>query len=753
MRLGGIDTTSILGYAAPLAVEPGGQVAFHLSSDSLQKVDVTVVRVRCGDPDPAGPGLKLVPMASPVNGPRAVSHQPIRTGSCAVIADRPALRDLASFTVGCFLWPTLPGTAAQTILSRWRDDRQAGWRLGLDASGHLELAVGDGTGAVASARSARPVLAREWLFVCGSYDAATGQLAVHQISLDPQAGRDRSSHGLAKGGAGLAWPQDVPLVIAARCTGEALDAPRTAAHFDGKIDRPRLCRATLEPGAMRAQCERINPAPGDPDLLAAWDFSIDIPGLTVQDRSAHRLHGRLVQVPARGVTGANWDGTANDWRALPAHYGAIHFCADDMADCGWSADFTLDVPTDWPAGYYAVRLAATPADGDPVESYVGFFVRSPRARPAAKLAIVVPIATYLAYANGALRMDQVHAESMLEGLMVLSRDDLYLQAHREVGLSTYDTHADGSGWRVSGSRRPILNMRPRCNTFNYGNDTHLIDWLEEKGIDYDVVTDEDLHREGLAALRPYRCVMTLSHPEYYSREMWDALDSYQRAGGRHMYLGGNGFYWRIAFHRDLANVIEVRRDVTGVRTWEGEAGEAHLAFTGEAGGLWRSNGRAPQRLVGVGFDAQVFDRSAGYRRLPASHDPRAAWMFEGIGADEMIGNFGARNGGAAGLEIDRADPSLGSPPGMLLVASADRIGYGGMPAPEEFRTFHRGLDGEQNARVRADLVYFPTAQGGGVFSTGSIAWVTALSHNRYDNNVSRLMENVVRRFLDPAPLP
>ncbi|MBV9834596.1 MAG: hypothetical protein JO055_09335, partial [Alphaproteobacteria bacterium] len=57
-----------------------------------------------------------------------------------------------------------------------------------------------------------------------------------------------------------------------------------------------------------------------------------------------------------------------------------------------------------------------------------------------------------------------------------------------------------------------------------------------------------------------------------------------------------------------------------------------------------------------------------------------------------------------------------------------------------------------NSRVRADLVYFPTANGGGVFSTGSIAWVTALSHNRYDNNVSRLMENVVKRFLDPKPL-
>jgi len=741
MRLGGIDTTSVLGYAWPPVVEPGGRVAFHLSSATLKQVDLSLVRVRCGDPDAAGPGLKAVPIASAIDGKRAVRHQPLRPGSCAVIADRPVLRGIDSFSVGAFIWPTLPGVAAQTILARWRDG--AGWRFGLDAGGHLELAICDGK-AVVVAHTSQPALGREWLFVCGSYDARTGTLSVRQVSLDPQAGRDRTASGTASAAPGLRWIADAPLMIAAQAIGEA--------NFDGKIDRPRLCRGAIDAAAMRALCEAINPPAGDADLIAAWDFSIDIPGQTVRDRSANRLHGELVQIPARGVTGANWDGTANDWRALPAHYGAIHFCSDDMQDAGWSPDFTLDIPADLRGGYYALRMTAQPADGDPVDSYVGFFVRTPRTAPKAKLAIIVPLATYLAYANGALRMDQVHAESMLEGLLVLSRDDLYLQVHREVGLSTYDTHADGSGWRVSSAKRPILNMRPRCNTFNYGNDTHLIDWLEEKGIDYDVVSDEDLHRDGLAALSPYRCVMTLSHPEYYSREMWDAIDAYQRSGGRHMYLGGNGFYWRIAFHRDLPGVIEVRRDVTGVRTWEGEAGEAHLAFTGESAGLWRSNGRAPQRLVGVGFDAQVFDRSAGYRRMPDGENPRVAWMFAGIAPGEMIGDFGARNGGAAGLEIDRADPELGSPPAMLLVASADRIGYGGMPAPEEFRTFHRGLDGEQNARVRADLVYFPTAKGGGVFSTGSIAWVTALSHNRYDNNVSRLMENVVKRFIDPAPL-
>ena len=50
------------------------------------------------------------------------------------------------------------------------------------------------------------------------------------------------------------------------------------------------------------------------------------------------------------------------------------------------------------------------------------------------------------------------------------------------------------------------------------------------------------------------------------------------------------------------------------------------------------------------------------------------------------------------------------------------------------------------------MTLFPTANGGAVFTTGSIAWVCSLSHNGYKNNVSRITGNVLRRFLDPAPL-
>ncbi len=57
-----------------------------------------------------------------------------------------------------------------------------------------------------------------------------------------------------------------------------------------------------------------------------------------------------------------------------------------------------------------------------------------------------------------------------------------------------------------------------------------------------------------------------------------------------------------------------------------------------------------------------------------------------------------------------------------------------------------------NGRVRADMVLVPTANGGAVFSVGSMTWVGSLSHNGYENSVSRVTRNVLERFLERAPI-
>jgi N,N-dimethylformamidase len=740
------DTTSVLGYAWPMIVSTGEKISFHLSSANLKSAEATLVRVRCADPDPAGPGLRLTDTQASINGELALSHQPLRPGSCAVIADAPALVDFQSFTVGAFIWPTMPGDRAQTLISRGNDDSD-GWRLGLDAKGRLEFVL-SAKGKTWRAVTAEPLVVREWALAGGAWDAKAGVLRVMVHSLDAQGGRERRAAVEAKGPTKIQWPDGAPLVIAA----QSKDSTSFAAFYDGKIDRPRLYADALGIDELRRLCDSYEITPAEARVVAAWNFSLDVPSSTVTDMSANRLHGTLRQMPARGMTGANWDGSSDRWTERPMQYGAIHFHSDDMADAEWAPSIDFTIPKDWRSGFYALRLRAHPAGAEPVESFVGFFVRADLGKPRAPVAFVASTATFLAYANSALRLDQVHAEAMLEGLLTLSRDDVYLQEHRELGLSTYDTHADGSGWCISTAKRPILNMRPRGNVFNYGNDTHFMDWLEQMGHDYDIVTDDDIHRHGLQVLKPYRCVVTGSHPEYISREIWEAFDAYQQGGGRHMYLGGNGFYWRIAYHRTEPHAIEMRRGMTGLRTWEGEAGETALAFTGEPSSTWRSNGRPPQRLLGVGFDGQVFTHSSPYRWLEGARAPALKWLTDGIDLDKPLGDFGLRGNGAAGVEVDRFELTLGTPPDAVWLATADRLGYGGTPAPEELRTLHRGIMGDQNAQVRADLVYFPTANGGGVFSTGSIAWVCALSHNNYDNNISRLAGNVLRRFLDERPL-
>ena len=51
------------------------------------------------------------------------------------------------------------------------------------------------------------------------------------------------------------------------------------------------------------------------------------------------------------------------------------------------------------------------------------------------------------------------------------------------------------------------------------------------------------------------------------------------------------------------------------------------------------------------------------------------------------------------------------------------------------------------------MVFFECPSGGAVFSTGSIAWISSLAHNGYDNNVAQITGNVLRRFLDVEPFP
>ncbi|WP_198368451.1 N,N-dimethylformamidase beta subunit family domain-containing protein [Roseomonas rosulenta] len=721
----------VTGYLDRFSHRPGERFHAKVSVRGGGKVRARLVRVISGDPNPEGPGLRFEDMSHRFDVSFQGERQPIHSGSCAVVPRAPR-RPSGPCSWTALVWFTLPRQDA-TIIAECEESADVSLALG--AEGVVATVSGAaGPVRVATGRTPAP---RHWHRLWLSADPATGRVVVGMQPLDGGAASTASCTV-----AGLRLPAG-----GGRLTIAADGEVPAGAHFTGKIEAPSLHAAFHE--AWPQPDAPLSPA--EPTLIAGWDFSRDVPTQRILDIGPQACDGHLVNVPTRAVVGARWSGLEMCWRHAPEDYGAIHFHADDLADCGWRTSFTFDVPADLRSGAYALHLTC-----DAGEDWLPLYVLPPRGTATAPGAFLASTFTYQAYANHARgNADAAYrARVAAWGAYPHNADD-----YPAYGRSTYNRHPDNSGIAFSSRLRPILTMRPGYLTFNdargsglrhYPADTHLLAWLEAKGIAFDVITDEDLHEEGVALLEPYRVVMTGSHPEYHTLGTLDALAAYTRGRGRLMYLGGNGFYWRIAVTQTLPGMLELRRAEGGIRAWAAEPGEYWHQTDGAYGGLWRRNRRPPQMLAGVGFSGQGLFEGTHYRLLPAARDPKHAWIFEGV-EGETFGGYGLSGGGAAGFELDRADVALGTPGGTAILARSEDPPASFVTVPEELLSHVNTVTGEPAAALkRAEIVVFDTPGGGSVFATGSITWCGSLwQDGAFQGPVSRIMENVLRRFAAP----
>ena len=730
----------LLGYSDRWSAQPGETIRFYVSSQ-IPRYRADLVRLIHGDENPKGPGFKETLVPHRIAGEYPGSVQSVHAGSYAVIDPFPAL---PAFTVQVWVWPTRTEAGVQGILSRLSADAESGFGLFVGADGALQLwlgSPGQPTVRVSSGRALRP---REWTFVAASYDSKMAIVTQALLRFEPQRPtetRHESSVSLAD-----ISGTDVPFLIGAAWL-RADGSRRFAEHvFNGKIGTPRVFDRALAP----AQIGALMSEPADEALtasaVAAWDLTQEAASTQVIDIGPNGYHGTTVNRPMRGVTGHNWRGDALHFADAPDTYNAIYVHDDDVSDAGWEVSHEFTVTGDLASGVYALRLAAEGA-----EDHIPFVVRPPTGRPGADIALVLPTLSYMAYANESVDIGRYVAMAPHVDMSLQPAAYAYLGANSL--KSTYDVHSDGSGVCFSSLLRPVLNFRPKWRKRLIGApnqfpaDLHLVDWLEAKGFAVDVFTDHDLHREGADLLSSYRVVLTGSHPEYSTLPMLQGLRDYLEGGGRLMYLGGNGFYCVTALD-ESGTLVEVRR-WGGTRTWEAAPGEWNLSLTGEPGGIWRHRGFAPQALVGVGFSAQGFDRGTAYVRTPESFDPRVAFIFEGVGSDE-IGGVPALilNHGAAGYEVDRAEPGLGTPVNTMVLATSKTFSDSYQFVLEEAGDSNPWSGGLSEPRVRADMAYLEYPNGGAVFSVGSISYCSTLSQNGYDNDISRITENVLRGFTD-----
>ncbi|MBM3549977.1 MAG: N,N-dimethylformamidase, partial [Alphaproteobacteria bacterium] len=422
-----------------------------VSSASDRPYELRFVRHLCADPNPEGPGYREIVMPTPLDGRRKGLFHAAHPGSYARIG---ALTlDGGGLKLSATVWPTLPGRGRQALISI--DVAGTAIRLEVGPHGGVQLRLGSETIAVGA-----PMLNRHWYSVEATVDVAGGWLSVAQTPLQPVG-------TIADGGRCEAKAKVPPVAGTARVLiAAALEGNDVIAHYNGKIERPRI--ATL-----------------NDVTLGEWDFSQGIRTQRIVDVGPQAAHGHLVNLPARAMTGSNWTGAVHDWKSAPEQYGAIHFHADDMGECGWPEAFALDVPKDWPSGLYAAHLK-----NDAGEDYIPFFVRPAKGVRKADVAFLVPTFSYQVYSS------YQRIERSIEILPRARAWGALLETpgfNPDFGLSTYNYHADGSGVSITSMLRPQLDTRARqmslvdpvpkgSGTGRVNCDSYVVDWLDRAGI-------------------------------------------------------------------------------------------------------------------------------------------------------------------------------------------------------------------------------------------------------------------------------
>ncbi|KAJ5971524.1 Concanavalin A-like lectin/glucanase subgroup [Penicillium vulpinum] len=727
--------TQIIGYAQPWIVSPGDPVDIKVSSTE-KEYDHRLVRLVQGFSGAHAPPVVIEDITEvPVGHHEDGSYQDACAGSYALIPSWAEVAPAAGegFEVEFHAQPYLldVGYYCQTLVSCLDVSSRTGFAVVLKNS-KLEFFIGTGK-EIQVIQSQLLVNRWRWLKITLNIVNNTFTSSIHQLNRLAES---------APNGEKMSTALSAPLVLGSNSLmfGASMfkdidqQSSKASCYYNGRIDSPSFTLTS-----------------SSPRTVAKYDFSKEISSDGIVDVSGNGRHGVLINAPTRAVKGYNWDGTQPDWTKASYGYGAIHFHEDDLEDAKWSTNFTITIPSTARSGAYAVEVKC--ADG--TSDMITFFVR-PNKNSTAKVALVLTTFTYLAYANERM-YDETKSSAMTtpDGVTIGPGNTYYetLSRRPDLGLSAYDVHTDGSPNAFSSALRPILNLRPGYVHWaldrprEFSADLLMVSYLERSGIPYDVITDHCLSIRGNEATKQYETLITGCHPEYHSITSLDAFSSFAKSGGNLMYLGGNGFYWVADVVSDRPHRLEVRKGDQGCRSVTFPAGERMHSLTGTLGGLWRSRGRAPNYLWGIGPCAFGTGPGKPYDiDLKYAQDPKYNWIFKGIDATQPLGEHGF-GGGASGDEIDRLDYALGTPSNAVLLGRSQQH-------DDSFGLFNEDsmfpmVDtlGSTCDMVRSDLVYYETSGGGAVFSVGSINWFCSMAWDNFNSNVFTMTDNVVREFV------
>jgi hypothetical protein len=341
-------------------------------------------------------------------------------------------------------------------------------------------------------------------------------------------------------------------------------------------------------------------------------------------------------------------------------------------------------------------VAAIPPDSDSM----ALVIVRPR-RPSAEIAYIVPVNTYHAYnsmGGGCYYGDPIH-RTLPQTCVTLQRP------------------GGGLGAQLGEPADPYDPCSPRQQFTHW--DAKFIRWMRAEGIACDFYTDQDLHRGTDLKLSDYRCVLSVGHHEYWTREMREHMSRFIAQGGNYAIFSGNTCF-RPVDYGDASSETSFTIMNRLAEKWPGHD-ESDLiglsyGYGGGKYGVWKRlrGGWVRREREAIGFTVRQADH----------------WVFAGTNLRDGQ-TFGAEDR-LIGYEVDGVPPVSN---GFITLADTVK------------------LEGWDIGGAGAMGVYQPHAQGGLVFNGGTTDWARVLDDPDAQSHVvvDQITRNVLRKFIGLTP--
>jgi len=363
-----------------------------------------------------------------------------------------------------------------------------------------------------------------------------------------------------------------------------------------------------------------------------------------------------------------------------------------LITCEWSPGYTLTIPDNWTSGVYLALLT----NSEKFRNYVPFVVRDDHRK--ADLLYQQSVMTLQAYNN--YPNDGRTGKSLYD--------------HNSFGANTIPEHKRAV--EVSFDRPYHDSGAENLLDPDWSWEYYFIRWLERSGYDVSYSTNIDTHANG-ARLLNYKAFLSVGHDEYWSREMYDAVERAREAGVNLAFFGANAAYWQIR--------LAPSRD--------GRPNRVMVCFKNEKLDQeskpesktikWRDIGRPEQRLLGIQYVATWDDPSGNSDFIVVNSDH---WIYQDTGLAD-----GDKIKGIIGYEVDRYMEKYPLPP-LISYNILSRSPYG---------------DGMKQDNIAMSSIY-RTIHGSWVFAAGTMSWSWGLDREGYaDARIQKMTTNLLNRFI------